>query len=391
VQWNALLCGNDQMFERFLNTGRFGSLDGLRALSILGVLWVHSHLVFSSEWPILDRGQMGVFLFFAISGFLITSLMIRERTRTGTILMRNFYARRSLRIFPLYYAVLCTYIVLVAILEKNPDGEDFFRNLPYFLTYTSNWFVGLGDDERVIFVFAWSLATEEQFYLTWPWLERYVSPMVRYLALAGLILLSAATQFGLLLWMIPADSLGYAVLWSIAPPILFGVGAAHLLHAPRGFHSLAAVLGRRWSAPVAAAAVIALLCVPPGEPPWEWLIYLALTLLVVACVIREDHGLAFILRQRFLVRIGMVSYGIYLMHMLCFAAMKAAGLAIGIESPVVHWVSGVILVYLVAELSFATFERFFARMKPAAEPGAGAAEQDVKLPRSADGTGQAAS
>src|SRR5688572_19697502 len=97
---------------------------------------------------ILARGQTGVYLFFAISGFLITSLLIRERRTTGTISMRGFYLRRTLRILPLYYAVLLTYVIAVPILEHGPDGAEFFANLPYFLTYTSNWFVTLGDDGR---------------------------------------------------------------------------------------------------------------------------------------------------------------------------------------------------------------------------------------------------
>ena len=96
---------------------RFGSLDGLRCLSILAVLWHHSGV--DIDFPLFHRGQLGVRLFFAISGFLITSLLIRERVRHGEVSLRKFYVRRSLRIFPLYYAILLTYVVVVAIVERD--------------------------------------------------------------------------------------------------------------------------------------------------------------------------------------------------------------------------------------------------------------------------------
>ena len=77
--------------------------------------------------------------FFAISGFLITSLLLRERTAVGGISLRKFYARRTLRIFPLYYATLLAYIVLVAATRRHsPKGIRFFHHLPAFATYTYN-------------------------------------------------------------------------------------------------------------------------------------------------------------------------------------------------------------------------------------------------------------
>jgi peptidoglycan/LPS O-acetylase OafA/YrhL len=89
----------------FRANNRFGSLDGLRALSVVAVIWHHSGGgMVASEWA--QHGHHGVTLFFAISGFLITTLLLRERDRHGAIDLRAFYVRRALRIFPLYYAVL---------------------------------------------------------------------------------------------------------------------------------------------------------------------------------------------------------------------------------------------------------------------------------------------
>ncbi|MCX5745493.1 MAG: acyltransferase, partial [Proteobacteria bacterium] len=143
------------------------ALDGLRALSILAVIAHHGGGAAAGAASPLGRGHLGVQLFFVLSGFLITSLLIQERARSGGIDLARFYVRRSLRIFPLYFAVLALYVVVVGLTARHePAGRAFFANLPYFATYTSNWMVSL-DEPRVIFYFAWSLAVEEQFYLVW--------------------------------------------------------------------------------------------------------------------------------------------------------------------------------------------------------------------------------
>jgi peptidoglycan/LPS O-acetylase OafA/YrhL len=107
-------------------------------------------------------GAQGVSLFFASSGFLITTLLLREKARNSRIDLKAFYVRRSLRIFPLYYGVLLVHIALVTLLERDSvTGQAFYDNLIYFATCTSNLFVPL--DGRVIFYFAWSVAAEEPF------------------------------------------------------------------------------------------------------------------------------------------------------------------------------------------------------------------------------------
>src|SRR5438874_13781643 len=98
--------------QDYLRTKYFGSLDGLRCLSILMVIGFHCNLTCTSFF---HTGQYGVSLFFVISGFLITTLLLREQKSSGTISLKNFYIRRTLRIFPLYYATLFIYIALVIL------------------------------------------------------------------------------------------------------------------------------------------------------------------------------------------------------------------------------------------------------------------------------------
>src|SRR5579862_611155 len=96
---------------KFLQTRKFVSLDGLRCASILAVIWHHATGI--------GKGYLGVEIFFAISGFLITTLLLRERRGFGDISLGDFYARRSLRILPLYYTVLAIYVVLVYATQRH--------------------------------------------------------------------------------------------------------------------------------------------------------------------------------------------------------------------------------------------------------------------------------
>src|SRR5581483_9077803 len=120
-------------FERFMAIRRFSALDGCRALSVIAVVWQHTS---GSPGPsFLQKGFLGVDFFFAISGFLITSLLLRERDAVGAISLRKFYARRALRIFPLYYLALLIYLGLVAATRRHtPEGTQFFHHLPAFAT-----------------------------------------------------------------------------------------------------------------------------------------------------------------------------------------------------------------------------------------------------------------
>src|SRR5947209_3439497 len=137
---------------------RIPSLDGLRAISITLVML--SHLL---KWKHISvavlgaYGSLGVFIFFVLSGYLITNLLLREYQRTSTISLRDFYLRRAFRIFPAAFVFLVVVIVL------------YRHQMTWFHVAAAVLYVANMDITRPwIFGHLWSLSIEEQFYLLWP-------------------------------------------------------------------------------------------------------------------------------------------------------------------------------------------------------------------------------
>jgi peptidoglycan/LPS O-acetylase OafA/YrhL len=348
--------GAKDPYDAFIAGRYFSGLDALRAFSVIAVIWTHVSGAHSVQ--LLTQGHRGVDLFFAISGFLITTLLLREHRRTGRISLKDFYIRRSLRIFPLYYAVLLLYCVLVfATLRGTAKGAEFWSNLPAFATYTSNWFVTLGNpgDHGVTFYFAWSLATEEQFYLLWPsllvllllWTGSDVALVIASMGLLGLQIGAAAFGGGTFAGTVGA---------SLAPAILLGVAFAVLLNRRAVFELLYPVIGNRIAAVVAFVLLLASLQLDAPV-----LLSRLLMAVLVACVcIREDTFLHPVLTWRPAVFVGMISYGIYLMHMLAANVVRKV---LGHESGLDVFVGTTLLVVLMAYLSFRFFESRLLALK----------------------------
>lgn len=350
-------------YVAFMQRRRFGSLDGLRALSVVAVVWFHT-MGQSLSGRLSHAGSEGVTLFFAISGFLITTLLIREQARHGRIDLKAFYVRRSLRIFPLYYSVLLLYVAAVLLFERDSEvGRQFFRNLPYFASYTSNLFVPL--DGRVIFYFAWSLAAEEQFYLLWPLLLARLRSIPRALLVVSLVVLAPIVMLEAVLPLL-VDSgptaLVERAIYKVPLAIVFGVLLALLLSLRRPFEILWwALAASRWHALAwfgLGLAVVGWLDTP------RWVTHGALALVVAACVLRENHILARILEARAIAYIGSISYGVYLLHMLCKnAIVKVLGAAGLVPDAWLVFTGTMALATLVAALSFRYFESYFLGLK----------------------------
>jgi len=156
----------------FGNSRTIPSLDGLRAVAVL--LVVVSHLCGTVNfWLPLEStllpGTFGVRVFFVISGYLITTILLSEYRKTGTIALRRFYFRRSLRLFPAAYVFIAANAVLayVGLLQLNRF------DLVASFTYTSNYYNG----RSYTMGHLWTLAVEEQFYLIWPFIFLWLGPL----------------------------------------------------------------------------------------------------------------------------------------------------------------------------------------------------------------------
>ena len=145
------------------------NLDGVRGIAIL--LVVLFHLPMQPGWGgalglTLPFGWMGVQLFFVLSGFLITRILISSKEQPFGAYLRRLYVRRVLRIFPLYYGFL---LALGAVYLATALPEPLERYWPYLATFTWNWTrADAAWEESNRFVHLWSLSVEEQFYLVWP-------------------------------------------------------------------------------------------------------------------------------------------------------------------------------------------------------------------------------
>jgi peptidoglycan/LPS O-acetylase OafA/YrhL len=168
----------------------FPNLDGLRFFSFLVVFLYHGHLsvlsylkdsqprTYSAVEFLFQHGNLGVNFFFVLSGFLITFLLIKEKELTGTIHVPNFYVRRMLRIWPLYY--LCIFLGFVAFgILKKYSGQPIAENAsPFFYIFFGANFDIMhtwpDKPDALLLSVLWSVAVEEQFYLTWPLILKVV-------------------------------------------------------------------------------------------------------------------------------------------------------------------------------------------------------------------------
>jgi peptidoglycan/LPS O-acetylase OafA/YrhL len=304
-------------------------LDGLRAISVLLVVSVHLH-DFEAVWKWL-AGWQGVTVFFVLSGYLITTLSLREEEQRGSLSLAAFYVRRSLRIFPLYYLTLAIYFGLIFGLGMNPEKRFLLSGaLPYYLLYFQEipFFYGLPGETGAIqhanipFYQSWSLGIEEKFYLVWPLVAFVLWRGRLLLRLRGAVVVAALFALVPPLFKLAGCEAAAAVLFPYYP-ILAGCVLALLLNDPAWFNRLR-FLGRwTWTVATLAAFVALHLVRPqlPGASPT--LAYLCDATYVLAVttfltsVLTGEGRVQQALRWQPLVTVGRLSYGIYLVHILC--------------------------------------------------------------------------
>ena len=290
----------------FQATKIFSGFDGIRSIAIIGVLFAHAHE--PELWDLWD-GQSGVKLFFTLSGFLITTLILREIRDTGRFSYPAFLVRRAFRLFPIYYVVLSLYVIHFAV---GPDSAEriaaFWDQLPKLIFYLQELATPIP-----IFYQGWSLGLEEKFYVVWPVLAFVWFKSLRYKYFYSLILIAMMIV-----------GLSYAFPWYPAGgyvELMVGSVTAILLNDPAWFRRFLSAIRNREILVVIIVAFIQwndsadVVHVP--NVLLDHLMYaIGATLGVATIAVGGLPRLAALLDRRFFLLLGRYSYCIYLVHVI---------------------------------------------------------------------------
>ena len=363
---------------------RFPALDGIRALAVL-MVWVnhfgggsHGGRVLNVLNDIRSWGWVGVDIFFVLSGFLITGILYD--TRNDSRFFLRFFARRAVRIFPVFYLVVAILLLLTPIFHYAWRAGHL-----WFLVYLGN-FVANRDftlyeissanhpAAKVFIGHFWSLCVEEQFYLLWPLLVWMVRDRVRLLwTAAGISLLALLLRVGMEMHF----SRGTSELWIVRTlpfrmdSLLIGAMLALVLRGPAADRWQRSC---RWLFAGSIAALgILLFFFPEGDAPAMMTIGLTLTALasagLIGMTLRHGSPAFRLFHIAPLRRLGRYSYGFYIYHvlygwawiqLLIFVTAKFHSLALGgmITLPINFAVT-----FLISMASYELFERRFLGLK----------------------------
>jgi peptidoglycan/LPS O-acetylase OafA/YrhL len=343
-------------------------LQAVRGIAILLVIGSHA----SGKYPSLhlqrlfSNGWMGVDLFFVLSGFLITGILLD--TKASGDYFKNFYARRCLRIWPLYYGALFLMFVVVPLLRPSEAATVFEpRSSPWwaYLLFMQNFLVPVPTMATGLLGVTWSLAIEEQFYLVWPVVVRYCSrAQIRRVAIA-VVCLSPALRLYL--------SIHHVNIYSNIFCRLDGLMAGALL---------ALIVRSEDFRPsnLVKAAWIGLCLVVPLALITEainarWIVF-SLTALASACFLYlalfcSHRAFLAVMKTRLIVYTGSISYGLYLLHKIPFDVAQTFRLD---RHPLLALPVALLASYVMAAFSWNVLEKPFLRLKRFFEPAPGRPE-----------------
>jgi len=333
---------------------RIPSLDGLRALSIAFVLCAHA--AGTPGFPPLPgwmegSALFGVRVFFVISGFLITTLLLSEVKKTGTVSLPHFYLRRTLRIFPPFYA----YVALVALAGALGWIQLREYDILAAVTYTTNyhhdrsWYLG----------HAWSLAVEEQFYLLWPFLLKFAG--VRRAAGIAIATIIAAPllRIGLLV-AAPSFRPGIGETF---PTVADAIATGCLLACMRD--RIGALF---WVIPAVAMASAAVPSAKVDALAGQTITNLGIALAIERFVRFPDTAFGRVLNFRPIVFVGVLSYSLYLWQQLFLNRHAASWMTAFPVNLALAFVVAVGSYYLIERPALRLRSRIEASRRPAAAP-----------------------
>ena len=351
------------------------ALDGVRGLAAVAVVVHHclgaggapSHIRswFDATQTASSFGYLGVDLFFVLSAYLITEILLREMRLLGRFDIKAFYLRRMLRIWPLYFA----FLGLTFLFAQHLHTEAF--PLParlMFLFFVGNWQFVLGRTVRTVSSLLWSVCLEEQFYLVWPLLLRR---WLRQLPLIGAGAFLLATVSRLLLYLHGPVSHPVDTYWKGTFTHLDPIVAGSLVAFTLDGRVPQLALTKRLL--ILAGGFAGVLAVGWFGPPWGGRALLTYPVAAISCaailvsVLRPTGAGNIGLFRRCMVHLGRISYGLYVFHGVCLTVASRIVSRSGGGHPRMHWfvrdTTALVLTVLVAECSYHVLELPFLLLK----------------------------
>ncbi|WP_434152230.1 acyltransferase family protein (plasmid) [Methylocaldum gracile subsp. desertum] len=351
------------MSKGYFKLGYIPELDGLRGIAILAVMAFHGNA------PFLRGGFIGVDVFFVLSGFLITSLLISEFDRFGTISFKNFYMRRVLRLAPALILLLLVFCLASFALLDTEIAKSNYVDALISLTYLSNWARAFSIHPPDFLAHTWSLSIEEQFYVLWPLILSVLLSGLRkrrhvVLIAVSIALLSWSLRIYLSMKASPPGRL-YNGLDTRADALMVGCALGIILSSGLVGEAAKARLQKILvvGAPFSVVCLLAFAVFSRWTSPWMYyggffIVELLTVALVLDILMNPQSVIRKILAMRGLVWAGTVSYGLYLWHYPIYRTMSAIGFH--------NWTVpalGSLLTVIVAALSYYGLERPMLRLK----------------------------
>jgi peptidoglycan/LPS O-acetylase OafA/YrhL len=329
-------------------------MDHTQPLSAEGLIRLHVPAALASWVPVIEHaGTYGVDVFFILSAYLITSLLLRERERFGEIQIGRFYVRRALRIWPIYYLTLAA-VYLVPVL--NPAHGLTAQYLPWLLLFAGNWAIIFVGNPWSAATPLWSISVEEQFYLLWP-------PLLARLSMRGMVIVA------MMFCGVAAIALVLQFRWH------FGSGevwASSFTHLPALAAGITIAVATRKKLPTLSAQVrflligVGVVCFVAMTTTQKFDQGERFSAMAAAGYPFMIAGAAAIfigmlgarLRSPVLEYLGKISYGLYVYHLGCLFIVKSLGFVKFTMAPL-----ALILTVVVAAASYHWIERPILRLK----------------------------
>jgi len=319
----------------------YPALDGLRAFSVLFVIFEH---IDALPTPLRHfHGYLGVDIFFVLSGFLITGLLLREERLTGKVDLAGFYIRRAFRILPLYWLVLTTYVVMLQPAAQIAKWTQMKAALPYFLTFNNDIpLILMPNRVGTVFGLSWTLGIEEKFYFFWPLICFLLLSTLRRRFFAGWILYASALGLALVSFKMGRSYSG----------LIVGAILAMLFSNPQALFRIRRLVSRVPAMLVVALIAVAFWLVDVNERyvfVFSWVV--ALT---VASVLLNASWLSRLLSVPWIVWFGKRSYAMYLIQGFAIEAL------LRVFQPA-SWIGEIgfaLMAFLLASLGAALLHRF---------------------------------